>query len=61
MVHRRNVDGNTAAESCYIYLEGLEIREEVVTQRCEYPYLFGQIRFRDLPLSELSNVGWPFK
>ncbi len=57
MVHRRNVDGNTAAESCYIYLEGLEIREEVVTQRCEYTYLFGQIRFRDLPLSKLSNVG----
>ena len=29
-VHRRNVDGNTAAESCCICLEGLEIGEEVV-------------------------------
>ena len=30
VVHRRNVDGNTAAESCRICLEGLEIGEEVV-------------------------------
>ncbi len=38
VVHRRNIDGNTAAESYCIYLEGLEVGEEVVTLRCEYPY-----------------------
>jgi len=38
VVHRRNVDGNTAAESYYICLEGWEIGEEMVTLRCECPY-----------------------
>ena len=35
VVHRRNVDCSTAAESCCICLEGWEIGEEMVTLRCE--------------------------
>ncbi len=38
VVHRRNVDGNQAAESCCICLEVLEIGEEMVMLLCECPY-----------------------
>lgn len=38
VVYRKNVYANTAAESCYICLKGLEIEEEVVILRCACPY-----------------------
>ncbi len=38
VVHPRNVNGNTAAESCGNCLEGLKVGDEVVTLRCECPY-----------------------
>lgn len=34
-VHRKNVDDDIVAESCYICLRGWEIGEEVTTLRCE--------------------------
>ena len=37
-VHRKNVDDDMLAESCYICLRGWEIGEEVTTLRCECPY-----------------------
>jgi len=38
VAHRRNINGSTAIELCYICLEGWEIGEEVVTLRCEYTH-----------------------
>ncbi len=38
VAHRRNVDGSTAVALCCIYLEGREIREEIVTLRYKYIY-----------------------
>jgi hypothetical protein len=35
-IHRKNVDDGTLAESCYIYLQGWEIEEEMTMFRCEY-------------------------
>jgi hypothetical protein len=36
-VHRKNVDDDMLAESCYICMRGWEIGEEVTTLRCECP------------------------
>jgi hypothetical protein len=36
-VHRKNIDDDMLAESCYICLRGWEIGEEVMTLRCECP------------------------